>query len=189
MVSVGDVGSERRVQNLAAGLIGEKSTDAINGSQLYATNKAVEALQTGGAGIVQYSNADSPTTPNGGTITFTDGTVGNRSCTLTCHGKALWRVALTGNAEASRERLFASLDERIRCVRQGPDGWVYLLTDSGKLIRIVAAISDSCFNLFYICSVCQVLYFGFPFAIIYRCLQHSIVTLHISFNSCFTNST
>lgn len=51
-------------------------------------------------------------------------------------GKALWRVALTGNAEASRERLFASLDERIRCVRQGPDGWVYLLTDSGKLIRI-----------------------------------------------------
>ena len=67
VVSVGDVGSERRVQNVAAGLIGEKSTDAINGSQLYATNKAVEALQTGGAGIVQYSNADSPTTPNGGT--------------------------------------------------------------------------------------------------------------------------
>ena len=55
------------MQNVAAGLIGEKSTDAINGSQLYATNKAVEALQTGGAGIVQYSNADSPTTPNGGT--------------------------------------------------------------------------------------------------------------------------
>ena len=67
VVSVGDVGSERRVQNVAAGLIGEKSTDAINGSQLYATNQAVEALQTGGAGIVQYSNADSPTTPNGGT--------------------------------------------------------------------------------------------------------------------------
>lgn len=51
-------------------------------------------------------------------------------------GKALWRVALTGHAESVRERLFASLGERIRCVRQGPDGWVYLLTDSGKLIRI-----------------------------------------------------
>lgn len=49
---------------------------------------------------------------------------------------ALWRVALNGNAEASRERLFGSLNERIRCVRQGPDGWLYLLTDSGKLIRI-----------------------------------------------------
>jgi glucose/arabinose dehydrogenase len=36
----------------------------------------------------------------------------------------------------SREQLFASLGERIRCVRQGPDGWLYLVTDSGKLIRI-----------------------------------------------------
>jgi glucose/arabinose dehydrogenase len=51
-------------------------------------------------------------------------------------GTALWRVALNGNAEASREELFASLGERIRCVKQGPDGWIYLLTDSGKLIRI-----------------------------------------------------
>ena len=46
------------------------------------------------------------------------------------------RIALDGNAEASRERLFADLGERIRDVRQGPDGWIYLLTDSGKLIRI-----------------------------------------------------
>ncbi len=51
-------------------------------------------------------------------------------------GKALWRVVLSGATEVSRERLFASLGERIRCVRQGPDGWLYLLTDSGKLIRI-----------------------------------------------------
>jgi glucose/arabinose dehydrogenase len=51
-------------------------------------------------------------------------------------GQALWRVALNGNVEASRESLFASLGERIRCVKQGPDGWIYLLTDSGKLIRI-----------------------------------------------------
>lgn len=52
-------------------------------------------------------------------------------------GQALWRVVLSGATEVSRERLFASLGERIRCVRQGPDGWLYLLTDSGKLIRIV----------------------------------------------------
>jgi aldose sugar dehydrogenase len=51
-------------------------------------------------------------------------------------GTALWRVALNGNAEASRERLFASLGERIRCVRQGPDGWLYFLTDSGRLYRV-----------------------------------------------------
>lgn len=51
-------------------------------------------------------------------------------------GQALWRVVLSGAKEVSREQLFASLGERIRCVRQGPDGWLYLVTDSGKLIRI-----------------------------------------------------
>jgi glucose/arabinose dehydrogenase len=51
-------------------------------------------------------------------------------------GTALWRVTLAGNAVSSRERLFGQLGERIRHVRQGPDGWIYLLTDSGKLIRI-----------------------------------------------------
>lgn len=51
-------------------------------------------------------------------------------------GQALWRVELNGTQEVSREALFAGLNERIRCVRQGPDGWLYLLTDSGKLIRI-----------------------------------------------------
>jgi glucose/arabinose dehydrogenase len=51
-------------------------------------------------------------------------------------GTALWRVALDGNGVASRERLFGTLGERIRNVRQGPDGWLYLLTDSGKLIRV-----------------------------------------------------
>lgn len=35
VLSVGKVGQERRIQNVAAGLIAEKSTDAINGSQLY----------------------------------------------------------------------------------------------------------------------------------------------------------
>lgn len=51
-------------------------------------------------------------------------------------GTALWRVVLDGNAEVGRERLLADLGERIRCVRQGPDGWLYLLTDSGKLLRL-----------------------------------------------------
>ena len=51
-------------------------------------------------------------------------------------GTALWRVALNGNALAARERLFGNLGERIRHVREGPDGWIYLLTDSGKLLRV-----------------------------------------------------
>ena len=53
-------------------------------------------------------------------------------------GTALWRIVLAadGKSEVFRERLLASLGERIRDVRQGPDGWLYLLTDSGKLLRV-----------------------------------------------------
>jgi len=54
-------------------------------------------------------------------------------------GAALWRVVLggpQGKSEVFRERLLANLGERMRDVRQGPDGWIYLLTDSGKLLRV-----------------------------------------------------
>lgn len=53
-------------------------------------------------------------------------------------GTALWRVQLDGTREVGRERLLASRNERIRDVRQGPDGRLYLLTDgaNGKLLRI-----------------------------------------------------
>ena len=53
-------------------------------------------------------------------------------------GKALWRLTLSGNSVISRERLFANLGHRIRDVRQGPDGYLYLLTDStnGRILRI-----------------------------------------------------
>lgn len=50
--------------------------------------------------------------------------------------KALWRVSLSENSESQRERLFGELNERIRDVNQGPDGRLYLLTDTGKLIQI-----------------------------------------------------
>ncbi|MCC5904513.1 MAG: YadA-like family protein, partial [Halomonas sp.] len=43
-VSVGSVGAERTVTNVAAGRISAESTDAINGSQLHATNQAVGDL-------------------------------------------------------------------------------------------------------------------------------------------------
>lgn len=50
--------------------------------------------------------------------------------------KALWRVSLTGNTESNREKLFGEFNDRIRDVNQGPNGKLYLLTDSGKLIQI-----------------------------------------------------
>ncbi|HEY0857015.1 MAG TPA: PQQ-dependent sugar dehydrogenase [Albitalea sp.] len=52
--------------------------------------------------------------------------------------QTLVRVKLDGRRVVQQERLLADLRERIRDVRQGPDGWLYLLTDSddGKLIRL-----------------------------------------------------
>jgi aldose sugar dehydrogenase len=53
-------------------------------------------------------------------------------------GQALWRLVLDGHTVKSREALFTDLRERIRDVRQGPDGWIYLLTDNGngRIIRV-----------------------------------------------------
>ena len=39
VITVGSVGSERRIQNVAAGLVSATSTDAVNGSQLYALTR------------------------------------------------------------------------------------------------------------------------------------------------------
>ena len=52
-------------------------------------------------------------------------------------GRALWRLSLSGNTVTARERLFGDLGERIRDVRQGPDGRLYVLTDgsSGRILR------------------------------------------------------
>ena len=58
VVSVGSAGQERQITNVAAGQISATSTDAINGSQLYATNQAINNIAIGGAGI-KYFHANS----------------------------------------------------------------------------------------------------------------------------------
>jgi glucose/arabinose dehydrogenase len=50
-------------------------------------------------------------------------------------GTALWRLTLSGNTVIAQERLLASRAERLRDVKQGADGALYLLTDNGKLLR------------------------------------------------------
>lgn len=70
-VSVGAAGSERTITNVAAGRIEAASTDAVNGSQLYATNQAITAIGSvaGNANdlAVKYvwtdANADGVATP------------------------------------------------------------------------------------------------------------------------------
>ncbi|SHL48260.1 Glucose/arabinose dehydrogenase, beta-propeller fold [Roseibium suaedae] len=53
-------------------------------------------------------------------------------------GQHLSRLSLEGENVTGEEKLLEDLGERIRDVRQGPDGKIYLLTDSdeGKLIRL-----------------------------------------------------
>ena len=53
-------------------------------------------------------------------------------------GATLWRIVLSGDNVSAREEIAAvkGLGKRIRDVRQGPDGWLYLLTDDGKIVRV-----------------------------------------------------
>lgn len=51
--------------------------------------------------------------------------------------RSLRRITLNGNAFAAEEQLFRSLNVRVRDIKQGPDGWLYLLEESnGRILRI-----------------------------------------------------
>jgi glucose/arabinose dehydrogenase len=53
----------------------------------------------------------------------------------------LVRLSLDGEKVTGEERLLHALGERIRDVRQGPDGALYLLTDAsnGRILRVSPA--------------------------------------------------
>ncbi|NEW86572.1 PQQ-dependent sugar dehydrogenase [Rhodopseudomonas sp. WA056] len=56
-------------------------------------------------------------------------------------GQMLVRLSLQGDKVTGEERLLQALNERIRDVRQGPDGALWLLTDSdaGRILRVAPA--------------------------------------------------
>ncbi|WP_444813003.1 ESPR-type extended signal peptide-containing protein [Variovorax fucosicus] len=82
-VSVGAVGAERTITNVAAGRISGTSTDAINGSQLFATNSAIDAVNatankgffvtTAATGTGTVSGSTSKNISPGATATYTAG--------------------------------------------------------------------------------------------------------------------
>lgn len=53
-------------------------------------------------------------------------------------GQLLARLELDGQKVVREERLLTRRFERLRDVRQGPDGWIYLLTDNsdGRILRL-----------------------------------------------------
>ena len=67
-VSVGSKDKERQIQNVAAGVISETSTDAINGSQLYATNNYINNF----AGDVKTKLGGNAVLGNDGHLTMTN---------------------------------------------------------------------------------------------------------------------
>ena len=67
-VSVGSVGKERQIQNVAAGVISATSTDAINGSQLYATNNYLSNF----AGGVKNVLGGDAAVDNAGNVTMSN---------------------------------------------------------------------------------------------------------------------
>ncbi|EIF29679.1 hemagglutinin-like protein, partial [Burkholderia sp. Ch1-1] len=94
-VSVGAAGSERTITNVAAGRVSATSTDAVNGSELYATNQQVtqnstditnltNTVNNGGVGLVKQDattrNITVAKDTNGTVVDFT-GTAGVRKLT------------------------------------------------------------------------------------------------------------
>lgn len=56
----------------------------------------------------------------------------------TLRGRALTRIQLDGHRVVEQQRLATGLLDRIRDVRQGPDGWLYVLTQisDGRILRM-----------------------------------------------------
>jgi glucose/arabinose dehydrogenase len=56
-------------------------------------------------------------------------------------GQMLVRLEVNGDKVGNEERLLGGLGERIRDVREGPDGGLYLLTDNskGRILRVAPA--------------------------------------------------
>ena len=105
-VTLGGVGTGAApvaIGNVAAGALGTSSTDAVNGSQLFATNTNVTNLTTtianGAIGALQYANAATPTTPNGGVPSNDATLVGGAAGAVALHNVADGVVA-TGSTDA-----------------------------------------------------------------------------------------
>jgi len=60
-------------------------------------------------------------------------------------GLGVWRVGLNEKGLAGRELMLSSLRQRIRDVRQGPDGFLYLVVDAnpGGILRVEPAATGT----------------------------------------------
>ncbi|MDI2591056.1 YadA-like family protein [Pseudomonas sp. 681] len=105
VLSVGSAGNERQITNVAAGQVSATSTDAVNGSQLFSTNTAVDGLGTqvnnlvnNGTGI-KYFHADSTLADS--TATGQDSVaVGPAASSTAANAVAIGNGAIAGTANS-----------------------------------------------------------------------------------------
>ncbi|QNS14448.1 YadA-like family protein [Mannheimia bovis] len=81
-VTVGSAGAERRLMNVAAGQISSTSTDAINGSQLYAVADKLGQ----GFNVLDHAGATKGTVTPGENVQFVNGTNTTAKVTEEAHG-------------------------------------------------------------------------------------------------------
>ncbi|MBM3072509.1 hypothetical protein GF617_15055 [Lelliottia sp. RWM.1] len=97
-VSIGSTGHERTLTNLAAGRLSASSTDAVNGSQLYATNAAISAI-TDSVNVLDNSGVKYDTNPDG-TVNYNSVTLGGDTYNSTTKtgGTTMTNIAYGVNA-------------------------------------------------------------------------------------------
>jgi|GEM_PF-1012509 len=94
--SVGAAGAERQIQNVAAGDISSASTDAVNGSQLYATNQQVNTNATNIAGNTTNINTINTKLGDTTNISTTNTTTVTNPTTVTDNINNLYSEVNTG---------------------------------------------------------------------------------------------
>ena len=93
--SIGSIGNERQLTNVAAGRITANSTDAVNGSELFAVASQVATLSTSFTSLTQQLAASAATTQLlGGTATGANSTaVGSSSTATAANSTAVGQAA------------------------------------------------------------------------------------------------
>ena len=114
-VSVGSEGNERTITNVAAGRINEDSTDAVNGSQLYATNQKVDAGWTATDGTTNI--AVNPTETGTTTLKF----AGDNN------------IAVTADAENNAINVELNPDVNLKGEGKNSDNRVWLSGSNGTI--------------------------------------------------------
>ncbi|MEZ0532944.1 YadA family autotransporter adhesin [Enterobacter sp. KB-221C9] len=142
-VSVGSAGNERTITNVAAGRISATSTDAVNGSQLYATNQAIENITASvsdiSASAVQYNTlADGSVDYN--TLVLGGDTYGNATNT---GGTTIANVANGVNAsDAVNKYQLDQVSESVVTLAEGKAG-MFQVNNTSNLATPVLTGADT----------------------------------------------